>query len=167
VTRGRQILEDSVPLYPAYVHGVRVQALGALPKSNAFFAEAAQAARASYDGCGTDANAFDTLSFKYPTGPTQGTCWNAGIVLHVWEGIALIAGDVFVKSGDAAKGRGFYAKAKLSPTYDHWPFKQELEKRIADADAHAALYLDADEENDPPTWMDEGHLCVGCHADQN
>lgn len=71
---------------------------------------------------------------------------------------------MLVKSGDLALGRRLYEAAKLSPTYDRWLFAEQLEARIAGAEARAALYLDDDESNDPLTWMQGRDLCVGCHA---
>ena len=77
----------------------------------------------------------------------------------------MIYGDVLVKSGDPILGRQLYETAKQSPTFDAWPFAGELEARITSADERAALYLDDDRQNDPPTWMEgTGSLCVGCHA---
>lgn len=83
------------------------------------------------------------------------------------EGISLIAGDIFVKQGDVESGRRMYENAKKTPTYDRWPFGAELDRRLADAEARAALYMDDDPKNDPPTWMEEKTLCVGCHANKH
>jgi hypothetical protein len=48
-----------------------------------------------------------------------------------------------------------------------WLFPDELEARIASAEERAALYADEDPDNDPPTWMAERKLCVGCHASKH
>lgn len=166
MAEGKQTIEDSVPLYPAYVTGVLMQALGMTPREHAFFAEAKAAVTTTFRECGANATQLEELELEYPAGPTQGTCWNGGIVSHVWEGVALVAGDIFVKSGDAAGARRLYENAKAAPNYARWPFKAVLDRRIADADARQQLYVDDVKDNDPLTWMQEGQLCVGCHANE-
>jgi hypothetical protein len=166
IDTGRQVLDEGIEYYPPYVNGVRTQAFGMLPRDHQHFPDAIDAMYATFQACGLDASAGDDLKIVYPLeeDSPQGTCWNGGVVDHVWEGIFLIYGDVHVKSGDVAMARRLYEAAKLSPTYDTFLYGDELEARIADADARAARYLDGDPDNDPETWMDGEHLCVGCHA---
>jgi hypothetical protein len=164
--KGRKTIEDSIPLYAPYVNGVLMQGLGAVPRNHPYFADATKVVRSVFEGCGGSHAQRAELSITYPKSSALGTCWNGGIVSHVWEGAQLIAGDIFVKAGDAEQGRRLYNAAKLSPTYDHWPFRQVLDRRISEADERMALYLDGDDTNDPPTWMDEHRLCVGCHANE-
>jgi hypothetical protein len=49
-------------------------------------------------------------------------------------------GDMIVKQGDPATARRVYANAKLSKTYQAWPFKKVLDDRIAQADENVALF---------------------------
>jgi hypothetical protein len=58
-----------------------------------------------------------------------------------------------------------YRSAKLAPRFDKWPFASALEARIDQADDRAALYADADASNDPKIWLQDGHICTGCHQD--
>ena len=164
--KGRNTLEDTIALYPPYVNGVLMQALGAVPRGHPYFADATKVVLAVFEGCGYSEAQRAGLDLRYPEQSVPGTCWNGGIVSHVWEGAMLIAGDIFAKAGDADSARHLYNSAKASPTYDHWPFGRELDRRIAEVDQRTALYLDGDDANDPPTWMDEHKLCVGCHADE-
>lgn len=164
--RGKQILEESVPLYPSYLLGVLAQALGMTPRKHPFFFEAADTIMAAFVKCGVDAREIETKKFTYIKQSSQGACWNGGVVAHLVEGISLIAGDIFVKQGDVESGRLMYENAKVSPTYDRWLFGEELDRRIAEAEERAALYEDEDPENDPETWMEGSHLCVGCHANK-
>jgi hypothetical protein len=165
IDTGHQVLTQSVRLYPPYVNGVMTQAMGLLPRDHRYFPEAIEAMNATLAACKVEA-ASGELRIAYPSAADVpfGTCWNGGIVDHVWEGIFLIYGDVLVKTGDAERGKLLYAVAKQSPTYERWLFASELEARIASAGERAALYLDGDRSNDPPTWMDDRGLCVGCHA---
>jgi hypothetical protein len=164
VETGRSVLAHGVQFYPPYVNGVRTQALMLLPRDHAYFPEALEAMYDTFEGCGFDSSGEDSLSPEYPTRGLMPTCWNGGVVDHVWEGIFLIYGDLFVKRGDPAGARKLYETAKKSPTYDNWLFQAELEERIARADEHAARYIDSDASNDPSNWVQSQHLCVGCHA---
>jgi hypothetical protein len=162
IDQGKQILDTAVPLYPAYVEGVRAIAFGSLARDHRYFPEAATAFMSAVRQCNNVTESPDGLSFTYRT-DAPGTCHNEGVVAHVWEGILFTAGDIAVKSGDAAGARVFYAAAKQSPTYDQWSVKSVLEEHAAKADEHSRLYLDADSSNDPQTWMTQSRLCVGCH----
>jgi hypothetical protein len=167
IDTGRDVLLGGIPFYPPYVNGVRTQAMGMLPRDHRYFPQAIEAMYDTLAACGIEATPGADLRISYPSAANARypTCWNGGKVDHVWEGIFLIYGDVLVKSGDPKLGRQLYEGAKQSPTFDAWPFADVLDARIAGADERAALYRDADPENDPPTWMEgTGHLCVGCHA---
>ncbi|HMJ13504.1 MAG TPA: hypothetical protein VK524_18925 [Polyangiaceae bacterium] len=164
ISAGRQVLAEGVQYYPPYVNGVRTQAFLVLPAQHQYFPEALDAMYATLAECGFDYEPGDDFSIAYPARAQQPTCSNAGVVDHVWEGIFLIYGDLFVKRGDARRARQLYETAKASPTFDAWPFGEELAERIARADERAALYLDGDPKNDPPTWLQGQSLCVGCHA---
>lgn len=164
---GRQVLEDAVPLYPAYVHGVQALAFGALAKDHPDFPRAAEALAATVNACDPGAADAGTLSFTYSAdvpADRRGACSDDGVVAHVWEGFWLTYGDIVAKQGDAAKAQVAYENAKNAPTYDRWVLTDVLEQRLNDLDSRTKLYTDADPANDPTTWMEEGHLCVGCHA---
>jgi hypothetical protein len=166
IDTGYKVLIEGVPFYPPYVNGVRTQAMGMLPRDHRYFPEAIDAMYATFAACGLQASPGQSLSVTYPAAADTplSTCWNGGHVDHVWEGIWLIYGDVLVKNGDPSLGRQLYETAKLSPTFDAWLFADELDARISGAEERARLYLDGDPSNDPPTWMQERNLCVGCHA---
>ncbi|HEY6560145.1 MAG TPA: hypothetical protein VI072_22830 [Polyangiaceae bacterium] len=167
IATGRQVLADGVRFYPPYVNGVRTQAFMTLSVEHEYFPEALDAMYATLADCGFEHEPGDDFTIAYPSRAPQPTCSNAGVVDHVWEGIFLIYGDLFVKRGDARRARQLYETAKASPTFDAWPFGVELEERIANADARAALYVDEDRTNDPPMWMQGHNLCVGCHASKH
>ena len=164
IATGRQVLAEGVRFYPPYVNGVRTQAFLMLPADHAYFPEALDAMYETLADCGFDHVPNGDFSITYPERAPRPTCSNAGAVDHVWEGIFLIYGDLFLKRGDARRARQLYETAKASPTFDAWPFGAELAERIASADDRAALYTDGDRGNDPPTWLQEKNLCVGCHA---
>ncbi len=164
IDAGRQILADGVRFYPPYVNGVRTQAFLMLSNDHAYFPEALEAMYATLEDCGFEHEPGADFAITYPSRAAAPTCSNAGVVDHVWEGIFLIYGDLFVKMGDARRARQLYETAKASPTFEAWPFGDELAQRIASADARAELYLDGDRSNDPPSWLQEQNLCTGCHT---
>ena len=59
-----------------------------------------------------------------------------------------------------------YNNAKLVKEYPKWPYKSLLDDRLnANLEAKAALYRDADPDNDPPLGgASAGHACTYCHA---
>ncbi len=166
---GAQDLEDAVPLYPAYIHGIQALAFGALAKDNASFPKGVEALAATVSACGYVPPDSGIVAVPYSTdmpADRVGTCSDAGVVAHVWEGFWLTYGDIMTKDGNASAARIAYGNAKSAPNYDKWTLSDVLEQRLADLDSRTALYADADTTNDPTTWMEEGHLCVGCHANK-
>jgi hypothetical protein len=109
-------------------------------------------------------------TYQYPTDKRTDRsriCANEGIVPHSWEGYFANFGDIALKSGlGAERARAIYRSAQTSPTYATWPFKEVLEKRIADADKAAAAYADADPLNNPTVWALDGNICLGCHQEK-
>jgi hypothetical protein len=168
IDEGRQVLEAAVPLYPAYVHGVQALAFGALPKAHPDFPRAAEALRGTVSACAPGVDGGNH-SFAYTTAQPAdrvGACTDEGVVAHVWEGFWLTYGDIAAKQGDADGARVAYENVKNAPRYDRWVLSDVLDQRLRDLDSRIQLYGDADPKNDPTTWMDEGHLCIGCHANR-
>jgi hypothetical protein len=167
VDNGRQDLEAAVPLYPAYIHGIQALAFGALAKTHADFPRGADALAATLAACNIAAPDGGAPSAEYSTSlPADrlGTCSDEGVVAHVWEGFWLTYGDIYAKKGDASAARTAYGNAKNAPRYNRWTLTDVLDKRLTDVDHRVQLYTDSDPSNDPTTWMEEGHICVGCHA---
>jgi hypothetical protein len=97
------------------------------------------------------------------TGPKR-VCWNTEHTPHGVEGFFLYMGDALLKRGDAATAKLIYANARNSPQYASWPFRTQLDDRIASADAWAARLTDADPSNDPPLINAAPNACASCHA---
>jgi hypothetical protein len=167
IDMGGQILDDAVSLYPAYIHGIQALAFGALAKDNADFPKATEALASTMNACVPGTADAGAATLPYPAHvPSDriGACSDDGVVAHVWEGFWLTYGDIVAKNGDAANAKIAYETAKSAPHYDKWVLTDTLEERLTDLDSRTQLYTDADSTNDPTTWMQEGHLCVGCHA---
>ncbi len=167
IEHGHELFDAAIEFYPAYLSGVSAQAYGMLPRAHRYFPDAVTAVTDTLSHCGYQAFVDDhTADIPYPDSSEspQGTCWNGGVVDHLWEGILIIFGDIYVKHGDVDSALNLYSQAERAPNFDAFLFEADLEARIADAEDRAALYLDDDPFNDPPTWMEGDKLCVGCHA---
>jgi hypothetical protein len=103
------------------------------------------------------------MALETTTGPKR-ACWNSWIAPHNFEGFFLNMGDMLVKQGDPATARRIYANARLSRTYQKWPFKSVLEDRIEQADDNVALFRDPRPGEKTRTMMVMSTFaCMGCH----
>ena len=103
------------------------------------------------------------MALETTTGPKR-ACWNSWIAPHNFEGFFLNMGDMLVKQGDPATARRAYANARLSKTYQQWPFKSVLEERIAQADENVALFREARPGEKTRTMMGmSAFACMACH----
>jgi len=106
------------------------------------------------------------LKLETTTGPKR-ACWNSWIAPHNFEGFFLNMGDMLVKQGDPATARRIYATARLSKTYQQWPFKAVLEERLAHADENVALFRDPKPGEKRRTIMlFTDFACMGCHQEK-
>jgi hypothetical protein len=168
VDAGLQTLALGVQQHPTYNHFLRATALSFLSASDPAFPTALSDMQGFGPDCDLTIDSDGT--YHYPMNPVAGrtrVCTNDGIVPHLWEGYFITFGDIALKSGwDAKRARAIYRSAQTAPTYQAWPFKQELEQRIIDADMNAAAYADGNPLNDPTVWALSGSICVGCHQEK-
>jgi hypothetical protein len=94
-------------------------------------------------------------------------CWNGPIAPHNHEGFTLNLGDMLVKQGDVKAARRMYTNAKLSSTFEKWPFKEVLEKRITDAESNVEVFRQPLDKQPKGGRMMFGSdmACTACHAD--
>jgi hypothetical protein len=93
-------------------------------------------------------------------------CWNSWIAPHNFEGFFLNMGDMLVKSGDWQTARTIYANARLSTTYNQWPYRQELEDRIRDSQQNVAAFSapqSAQANKDKTIMVGSKFSCMACH----
>ncbi len=164
---GMSDIEKGIQIFPSYSHFLRALASAESPADSEDFASVLPEMQAVLDTCG--AKQDDAGRTEYLKGPLPSAlrpCNDDGIVPHVWEGFNLSYGDLLLKAGKGADAaRAAYNSAKLAPRFDKWPFASALQDRIDHADDRAALYADGDASNDPKIWMQDGHICTGCHQD--
>jgi hypothetical protein len=148
--RGYYDLLKSIDGWPEFNLFTAGYIFSRLPHTEARYADAVAYQWRNLDVCAQDK--VDRRTAKYDQymqaetteGPKR-VCWNSWIAPHNFEGFFLNMGDMIVKHGDPALARRIYANAKLSKTYEAWPFKSVLEKRIAQADENVARF-----RNPPP-----------------
>jgi hypothetical protein len=91
-------------------------------------------------------------------------CWNSWIAPHNLEGFFLNFGDMLVRAGDVKNAKGIYEAAKLSQTYEQWPYRGVLERRLASLDGLKARFASAKRgEPEHVTMFDTAFSCMACH----
>jgi hypothetical protein len=94
----------------------------------------------------------------------QRACWNSWIAPHNVEGFLLNFGDMLVRAGDLPNARASYQAAKASATYDQWPYRAVLERRLATLDSLPARFAAASPtEPEYVTMFNSAFACTGCH----
>jgi hypothetical protein len=167
--RGYFNLIASVNGWPEFNLFTAGYVLGRVPHTDPRFAEALEYLWRNIDVCigeKIDRRAPDGakyMALETRTGPKR-ACWNSRIAPHNFEGFFLNMGDMLVKQGDPATARRIYANARLSKTYDQWPFKPVLEERIVQADQNVALFRDPNPGERVRTPMvASAFACTACH----
>jgi hypothetical protein len=90
--------------------------------------------------------------------------WKGDIAPYGFEGLVLNLGNGLVKAGQVDAAKVMYQNAKYADNFETWPYRDVLETIAAsDLNARAALYADADHNNDPPLSV-PNRSCVYCHA---
>lgn len=101
------------------------------------------------------------------SGPLR-ACWNSWIAPHNFEGYFLNMGDMLVKNGQWQTAISIYNNAKLSKTYQDWPYKKMLENRIVHAQENVANFQRPPSKLSPDATLlfDSGYGCAVCHQDK-
>jgi pterin-4a-carbinolamine dehydratase len=170
VSQGDRLLLDAVYRFPEFNGFNAWAAHNADPKDSDSFRRALDALWGSVDACvgaTIDRNNPDAAPYMHlaTAHGRKKVCWDDnGFAPHAFEGIMLNLGSGLVKAGATGPARIAYENAKLASGYSTWPYRGVLESLLAsDLDARAALYADADPNNDPPpTGIDRS--CIYCHA---
>lgn len=166
--QGSGLLEVGKKRWPAFNNFMQVVAYEDVPVTSPQWPLALEGMWGTLDNCiGTRLDRANPDIKPYlprenaPVGDRA--CWSSDKVPHNMEGMFLFFGNILVKNGDVGSARVMYANAKLIKGFSNWRDRGLLETSFnADLDARAALYRDADPENDPSTKT-HGY-CTSCHA---
>jgi hypothetical protein len=171
--RGYFLMLDAIKAYPEFNLFTAGYTMSGLPADSDGYKKALEWQWQNLDACvGEQVDRTSAAYAKYmPQATDKGTkrvCWNTWIAPHNFEGFFLNMGDMQVKSGDWQTGRKLYENAKLSSTYAQWPFREELEQRIRDAEQNVVAFnAKPDAENYKPLMASSSFSCVGCHQQSN
>lgn len=93
------------------------------------------------------------------------SCKNRPRWPHNQEAYLTFFADYELEAGQVDRARELLLRARQNPDYPLWPFRQELEDRLKNLEARAALYANADPGDDPRHLMSvSGSLaCQSCH----
>ena len=170
--------KDAWPEFNLFTAGY---AMSRLPHTESIYAEAVEYQWQNLDRCAEEevnrlTVAYDKYMAKETTTGRKRPCWNSWIAPHNFEGFFLNMGDMIVKQGDPATARRVYANAKLSKTYQTWPFRNVLEERIAQADENVVRFRSALDDRSAPgdrqqqpverirtMMISSTFACVACH----
>ncbi|MBL8954714.1 MAG: hypothetical protein JNK82_28310 [Myxococcaceae bacterium] len=164
-------MKDAVSAYPQFNLFSSGYTKSGFPHDSERFQIAVEEMWKNWDSCfgaaADRANPDLTPYMKDET--TEGekrVCWNGWIAPHNHEGFALNFGDMLTKAGDVKAARRMYENAKLSRTYEKWPYRDVLESRLAKLDENVTAFrLPMDQQPKEQRIMFRSEFsCSGCHA---
>jgi hypothetical protein len=117
------------------------------PKDSAAFARGLAALRRPDGGCNED----------------DPSCENRPRWPHNVEAFLTFAADYELKAGERDAAAEILERVRALPSYETWPFRTEVEDRLAHQDLYADLYGNGDLTDDPPTLVAGDRACQVCH----
>lgn len=91
----------------------------------------------------------------------RSVCWNSWIAPHNFEGFFLNMGDMLLKNGEIETAVAIYNNAKLSTTFEQWPYRHILEQRLVFA---RSAKIGVKEDYAPkPMMIESSFSCMACH----
>lgn len=169
--RGYYALRDAIDAWPEFNLFTGGYVMSRQPADHPRFAEALDWQWRTLDLCAgqpidrTNPDFGRFMHLATTTGPKR-VCWNSWIAPHNFEGFFLNMGDMLVKSGRWEVATKIYATAQASPTYRDWPYRDVLERRIADARQNVAAFNATEphpDKVDKRIMIQTPFACVGCH----
>lgn len=166
--RGYFSLKDAIRQWPQFNYFTAGYPMSSLPNDSKHFKDGLTWQWKTLDLCsGTKINRknpdYHAVMNKESLTGKQRACWNSPIAPHNFEGFFMNMGDMLIKSGDIETGKIIYQNAKLSKTYNLWPYKEMLEKRILNAHANAVNFNKNIANPDKSILFNSGYGCVVCH----
>jgi hypothetical protein len=168
--RGYFMLKESVRAHPEFNNFTLGYVLSRLPAGDPRLEEAVAAMWTNLDLCvghkvdrrNPDLSALGSGSI--PEGPRR-TCFNGPQAPHNVEGYFLAFGDLLVKTGDPELAKAVYLQARVSPSYESWPFRTLLEERVRTAEIRSARFASPNDASDAPEMIGtSARSCAVCHA---
>ena len=161
---GDRLLREAVRRHPRFNHFTAAFVRASLPVDDPRFQEALEQMWKNIDACsgsrpnaeeGGELNAYELAQRADPV------CANTEKAPHNFEGFILTLGDMLVKAGKPEEAIAAYERARLSPTYDAWPYRAVLESRKESAPETARRVSGGEPA---PMVPGSAYSCVVCHA---
>lgn len=166
---GYLLLEEAARRYPEFNHFTAGFAMSGLPATDERYQRALEHVWQNVEQCGgTRGNeALPGRSAYELAQEADPSCANTRKAPHNYEGFMLNLGDMLVKAGESEQARSVYARARLSPVYEEWPYREKVEQRILNAEEAAALFARTrSPEADPEIMFGSAYSCAACHQRQ-
>jgi hypothetical protein len=167
--RGNELMVEAIEAWPEFNLFTASFVMSGQPVNSDLYKQAVDRQWQNIDICVGEKIDRSTGEFrKYTTletkeGPRR-VCWNSWIAPHNFEGFFMNMGDMVAKSGDWKLAQKLYANAKLSKTYNEWPYRDALEARIRDAEANVVAFNDEKATGDGKKIMrSTSFSCMACH----
>jgi hypothetical protein len=164
-------MKDAVAMWPEFNLFTSGYTMSVNPAGSAPFREGLQQQWETLDRCfgepvgraAPDLRRFAALETR--TGPKR-ACWNSWIAPHNWEGFFLNFGDLLARAGDLPNAKAMYEAARISTTYDGWPYRAVLERRLARLDALPTV-LNSPPPGEPEwtSMVSSAFACMACHQE--
>ncbi len=94
----------------------------------------------------------------------RSACWNSWIAPHNFEGFFLNMGDMLMKAGEIDTAVAIYNNARLSSTFEQWPYRNFLEQRLVVA--RVARERIPEIFAPKPMMAESSFSCMACHQAQ-
>jgi hypothetical protein len=166
--RGNELMLAAIKAWPEFNLFTAGYVMSGQPADSDLFRQALDRQWQNIDICVGEKIDRSTGEFKYTALETREgakrVCWNSWIAPHNFEGFFMNMGDMIAKSGDWKLAQKLYANARLSKTYNEWPYRDALEARIRDAEANVVAFNDEKATGDGKKIMrSTSFSCVACH----
>lgn len=99
--------------------------------------------------------------------PYKRACWNSWIAPYNLQGFFMNLGDMLVKNGEVETARAVYRTAQQHPDFKTWPFREVLDRRIADAERNVERFRrevkNSEKINEDVVMLRTPFSCMACH----
>jgi hypothetical protein len=159
---GNRLLREGVNRYPQFNLFTAAFTHAGLPVDSPGFRDALDQLWRNVDNCSGVRDSDTSTARIYELAlRADRSCANSSKVPHNFEGFILNLGDMLLRSGRPDEAMGTYARARLSPTYAEWPYRNLLEERIRNAPEAARR---AREGQRTPMMAGSAYTCAACHG---
>lgn len=162
-------MKDAVAMWPEFNLFTSGYSMSSAPADSDAFREGLAQQWETLDRCFNEkvsrtSPRFDRYMGLETQSGTQRVCWNSWIAPHNFEGFFLNFGDMLARSNDLPNARAMYEATRLSKTYAQWPYRDRLERRLAQLESlPARLNAAPPGEAEWTPMVSSSISCMGCH----